>query len=158
MTKFNQKHWSEIIVVLCVRWLGLIAILHIVGGLALSFDFPEKLWFEYRNELMDVFNMSASSNTGVVSLVKMLTQLFGPTIASWGLLMLYLLNQVDAEKMASHATVKAINTLIFATLIWFALDSFISYKFNMMVHLAINSLAVIATLTPLIYLRLQKRG
>jgi len=156
MNKLNQKIQSKPLVNLCTKWLGLIAFLHILGGLSLSFDFPASLWFEYRKELMDVFNIHSSTDIEIASLIKMLTQLFGPTIASWGLLMLYLVGRLDAKNITNNENTKMINVLILSTLIWFVLDSSISYRFNMMAHLVINSLAVMSILLPLVYLRFQK--
>jgi len=134
--------------VFCQRWLEFIALLHIFGGLALSFDWPQFLWLEYRAELLNVFNLNLENDSDTLHVIKMLSRLLGPTIASWGALMFYLVRQLPKSIGKSSS-----NTLIIATSIWFILDSVISYSYGMNLHLVINSMAVGAIILPLIVLR-----
>lgn len=145
--KMAQQNGSTKVVNFCRRWLELVAVLHILGGLSLCFDWPELLWSEYRNELFHVFSSVDKVNDNLQRMVEMLTQLFGPTVASWGILMFHLVRRITDRG--------AIDILILATLFWFVLDSAISMKFGMILHLIINSIAAIAILLPLIYLRLK---
>lgn len=139
----------------CQRWLELIAIVHILGGLALSFDWPSWIWIDYRNELFLVFNINQTVSVEANSIVLMLTQLFGPTVASWGILMFYLVRQLTRKGQIASVQISSADILILATLLWFVLDSAISLKFGMMLHITINAVAVSSILLPLIYLRLK---
>ena len=162
---------------LCQRWLELVAIAHIFGGLSLSFDWPVSLWSEYRYELFQVFKLTDMASAEINSIVEMLTQLFGPTVASWGILMFYLVRQVGGKSVFHNGSrdssnqlhnqekfvalqISSADILILATLLWFVLDFAISMNFGMMLHLIINTVAILSILLPLIFLRLKllKKG
>ena len=166
--KLGDRNQSISPLNICQRWLELVALLHIIGGLSLSFNWPSAIWFEYRSELFQVFDISQKVNADVNLIVMMLTQLFGPTIASWGILMFYLVRQLTATKKVKDTKFSigdkqiycqknsSANILILATLLWFVLDTSISLRFDMSLHLTINLLAALSILLPLVYLRLNK--
>jgi hypothetical protein len=138
-----------------VVWLKLVAIAHIVGGLCLSFNWPAFIWLEYRGELLanfDIGSIGALEMSDTGALVKMSSQLLGPTIASWGLLMFYAIKQIGLSNSN-----QSINFIAVATLVWFSLDTFISLSFGMKLHLIINVVALLFIMLPLLIIRL-KRG
>jgi len=144
------------IVSVCRIWLQLIAFLHIIGGLSLSFNWPDFVWGTYQQQLLKLFSIDSISNVQINSLVTMLIQLFGPTIASWGTLMFYLARQINIDDLHSVETKKTIDILLVATSIWFVFDTTISLKFGATIHVLINSFAVMSILLPLVYLRFKK--
>ncbi len=173
MTLRSSKRISSItLALLCQRWLELVAIAHIFGGLSLSFNWPVSLWSEYRYELFQVFKLTDMVSDEINAIVEMLTQLFGPTVASWGILMFYLVRQVGGKSVFHNASsdnsiqfynqeksvalrISSADILILATLLWFVLDFAISMNFGMILHLIINTAAILSILLPLIFLRLK---
>ncbi len=147
---------------ICYAWLFLVAWLHIIGGIALCLDWPEQLWQTYYQELYKVFNLTQGNNSNVDLIIEMLTRLFGPTIASWGVILFALLtfsfkyssSKTTAENYQRNKNL-AINFIIAATLIWFILDTTISLQFSMYLHLGINLIAAFSILIPLFYLKFR---
>lgn len=132
------------------RWLLIVATLHVIGGVALAFEMPEFIWQAYQQDLYRVFTINNSQPENIENLVSMIVRLFGPTVASWGLLMIYLIRQIFLfqDKVAWAF-------LISSLLMWFLLDTSISLSFGVMSHLWINSLAFVVILMPLLVFKLK---
>jgi len=162
MSNVNENSRSESFTKLCKKWLELIAFLHIIGGLSLSFNWPSVIWYEYQQRLLELFSIGSEVGTGVSvgarfeSIMSMLIQLFGPTIASWGILMFYLIRRINIDSLSSDENKNNINILLLATSVWFVLDTTISLNFGVMLHAVINMLAALSILLPLVYLRFRK--
>jgi|GEM_PF-629206 len=135
----------------CLNWLAFIALAHIIGGFSLSFGWPDALWGEYQNELLRSFNLEPEDVNRTENLINMLSRLLGPTIASWGILMLYTVRKIKVDKRNQD-----IHFLATATLVWFCMDTYISFNFGMMLHVLINTAALMAILIPLLIIGLSK--
>ena len=131
-------------------WLIVVATMHVLGGIALAFEFPEAVWQVYRQDLYLVFSVSNEISDQVDTMISMILRLFGPTVASWGCLMIYLLHRIF-----SHNDRAALVFLSAATILWFLLDTTISLTFGVTSHLYINSAAFIAIILPLAVLRFK---
>ncbi len=99
------------------RFLQLIAILHIVGGLLLPWLLQTSLADDYVLSIMQNFKVN---EPGADQLVRFLVGILGPTIASWGVLLLYLVNSFFHQP-----TFIAWWTIIVAGLIWPSYDSWL---------------------------------
>ncbi|TQV87992.1 hypothetical protein [Aliikangiella coralliicola] len=131
----------------CQRWLEFVAIMHIAGGVALTLHFPEAVWTYYQGELFSVFSVNTSAINEVKSMVDMLVRIFGPTVASWGIMMLYLIKRISI-----HQDKGATFILTIAVLVWFTLDTSLSLLNGMTLHLVLNSSALVAILFPVYWL------
>ena len=127
-----------------IKWLKLIAFLHVMGGLALAADFPSYVWQIYRAELFSIFNIAQDSSADYQALVTMIVRLFGATVASWGALMLILIKVIQA-----HGVTKYRLAFIAALLVWFVTDCTISFFHGVYVHLLINFIALLCIVIPL---------
>jgi len=156
MDKTGNENSPKYLANSCKRWLEVVALLHIFGGLSLSFNWPSIIWSEYQQKLFESFNISSTIGTEVKFIVTMLTQLFGPTIASWGVLMFFFIRKISIDALSSNETKKNINVLLLSTAIWFVFDTVISLKFGVVLHAAINVLAALSIFLPLLYLRFKK--
>ena len=160
MSNVNGNTRAGSLAKLCKKWLELIAFLHIIGGLSLSFRWPSVIWFEYQQRLLKLFSESSEVGTGIIAgaepIVSMLIQLFGPTIASWGILMFYLIRCINIDSLSSDENKSNINILLLATSVWFVVDTTISVSFGVMLHAVINLFAALSILLPLVYLRFRK--
>jgi uncharacterized protein len=135
-------------------WLKLIALIHIVAGISLACDWPRGLWLNYLSQLEQQFSITFDAQYN--ELVSMIVRLFGPTIASWGVLMLVLINQIQTVFTLDQQYAlkkQMINGLMSATTVWFVLDTAISIQFGMLLHLWINSFAVVSIIAPCVLLK-----
>lgn len=134
-----------------IKWLRAIAILHVVGGIALSFDFPSIVWETYRADLYQIFNLGSEISDEVLSLTEMLIRLFGATVASWGVMMWILIGVIEThgiERFRIH--------FLSALLIWCITDCLLSYSYGVYSHLFINLAALTALLVPLYLIKPQQ--
>lgn len=120
------------------RWLEALALLHVVGGLALPFVVL------YGNAL-DVWlpapgDAPASARFWVAA--------FGPTLASWGLLAWFLVRRGLREGRRW-----ACDALIYAVLTWLPLDLALCLNFGFTPGLVADLVAALAMLPPLLWLR-----
>jgi len=105
------------------KWLRAIALLHVVGGVALGFDFPAFIWESYRTDLYLVFNIQPEISEEIKALNEMIIRLFGATVASWGAMMWILVGVIESHGLAIYRP-----GLIVAFLIWFTLDCAIFFE------------------------------
>jgi hypothetical protein len=119
------------------RWLAAMAMLHVIGGLALPFVL---LYTPLLDGLMPVASSAA----------RLAYALFGPTVASWGLLMLYLVRHGIARNQAWAA-----NALIGGILVWVPLDTALCHVHGWQGAVVLNATAATAILVPAIWRRMQ---
>ena len=131
-----------------IKWLKLVAIFHVLGGIALATDFPSVVWEVYRQELFSIFNMTTNSNAEFQSLLTMIVRLFGATVASWGAIMWIVIQAIE-----DHGVTKYRLPLVFALLIWFVIDCTISVSHGVYIHLLVNITALMSILVPLVLLK-----
>ncbi len=130
-------------------WLLLIGLGHIALGFIFLIAAKTPLVTPYVDELYYVFN--APFDPANDQLLRTLLQLFGPTVASWGILFsLALYHYV-------HYGMKAVKWMIMAAvLLWFILDFGVSLVNGITDHLLLNSLAMLSILLPLSLLKVRQ--
>lgn len=122
------------------RWLSLVAIAHVAGGLALPFVLLRTQW-------IDAWLPALEGNTRIAF------ALFGPTVASWGLLMLFLVQHGLRRNQAWAA-----NALIAGILVWAPLDAAICHAYGWSEAVVLDVIASAAILIPALWRRLQIGG
>lgn len=121
-----------------------VAMAHVAGGILLYANTPESWVNGYLQKLMTALNASESDPESL----RLILRLFGATVASWGVLMCYLVRRI--RKSRDRA---ALDTLLLATFVWFVLDTSLSLQQGVMIHLGINSLALLAIWLPGLFIR-----
>ncbi len=119
------------------RWLSAMAVVHVLGGLALPFVLLHTGWLD---ALMPVAHPDG----------RLAYALFGPTVASWGLLMLFIVEHGLRRDQAWAA-----NALIAGILIWVPLDTALCYVHGWTGAVILNTAATIAILIPALWRRAQ---
>lgn len=119
------------------RWLSLVATTHIVAGIALPFVLLRSDWLDAWLPLGDAE-------------ARLAFALFGPTVASWGLLMLFLVQYGLRRNQAWAA-----NALIAGILVWAPLDAAICHAWGWTGAVALDAVAAAAILIPALWRRVQ---
>ncbi len=126
------------------KWLKCLAVVHIVGGLLLPMLALTSLIEPYLASLENKFSSSNSDS------LRFMLGVFGPTVASWGLLFYFAVHKAFISK-----THKEWQLLIMALLIWALLDSIYSLYFGITIHILINGITLLLFLFPLLIVRKQ---
>ncbi len=121
------------------RWLTWVAVLHIAAGIALPFILLRTTW-------LDAWLPITYADA------RLAFALFGPTVASWGLLMLFL---VQHGLRANQRW--AANALIAGVLVWAPLDAALCWAYGLTLGLWLDALAAAAILIPALLRRAQMR-
>lgn len=124
------------------RWLQTLAVIHIIGGLLLPIMVYTPLAAPYFAHLQNAFPDSNPES------LRFLIGVFGPTVASWGLLFFYAIG-----KSFESRTSKDWWVLVSAVLIWSVLDTSFSIAHNVFAHFYLNGLVLVLFLVPLILTR-----
>ena len=126
-------------------FLQAIAIFHVIVGLCFPWivDFP--LFDYYKQHLHLAFNTNPES-TGQQA--DFLITIFGPTIASWGVLFLYAVNS-GFSRPSPHAWW----FMIAACVAWVPYDSIYSLQHGIYLNAIINAIAFVMIVTPLLLVR-----
>ncbi|MBC9250195.1 hypothetical protein A9179_07900 [Pseudomonas alcaligenes] len=132
---------------LLYRWLLLVGLGHVGLGVLLAFTAQLPLADFYFQHLYASFAV-ADAPTAYQQLLSTLVRLFGPTVASWGLLFTLL---VHLYRQHGHALIKP--ALFAALLLWCVLDSAISAYYGLFLHVYLNSAAALSIAVPLCFLR-----
>ena len=127
---------------LAKRWLQTLAVIHIIGGLLLPVMVYTPLAAPYFQHLQIVFPDSNPES------LKFLIGVFGPTVASWGLLFFYAIGKAFESR-----TRKDWWLLVSATLVWAVLDTAFSIANNVFAHFYLNGIVLVLFLLPLILTR-----
>jgi len=126
-------------------FLQLIAIAHIIGGLLLPFLVNTSL-FETYNTL--VYQALGFETARTIPEINFLIGLFGPTIASWGLLFLY-----TVSSAFKNLDQKGWWAIILCCLAWAPYDSLLSIQKGIYINALVNLVSALAILTPLFMVR-----
>ncbi|MBD3653358.1 hypothetical protein [Kangiella sp.] len=121
------------------RWLQTLAIIHIIGGLLLPIMVYTSRATPYFTHLQNAFPDSSPES------LRFLIGVFGPTVASWGLLFFYAIG-----KAFETQTNKDWWLLVSATLVWAVLDTAFSIANNVFAHLYLNGSVLVLFLIPLL--------
>lgn len=123
-------------------WLQVLAIIHIIGGLLLPILVYTPLAAPYFALLQTALPDSNPQS------LKFLIGVFGPTVASWGLLFFYAIGKAFESRTRKDWWI-----LVSAVLIWSVLDTAFSIVNNVFAHFYLNGLVLVLFLVPLILTR-----
>jgi len=129
------------------RWLLLVGLGHVALGIALAFAAHLPItqpYFDYLYASVATTTPPAEFQT----LLRTMVGLFGPTVASWGLLFSLL---VFLYREHGHRQIKP--AIFAALLVWCLLDSAISLYFGLLWHAYLNTAALLSIALPLLALR-----
>lgn len=126
-------------------FLQLIALAHIIGGILLPFLVNTSL-FETYNTL--VYQALGFDVTRTNSEINFLIGLFGPTIASWGVLFFY-----GVTSAFKNLDQKGWWAIFLCCLAWAPYDSLLSIQKGIYINALINLISALAILTPLFVVR-----
>ncbi|HWV08832.1 MAG TPA: hypothetical protein VN156_04770 [Pseudomonas sp.] len=132
------------------RWLLAVGIGHIVLGVVLAFAAHFSITDDYFRQLYASTGSADLPPAGYDGLLRTMVGLFGPTVASWGVLLCVL---VSLYYRHGHAVIKP--ALFVALLVWCVLDSSISLYFGLTMHAYLNSAAALSIAIPLLLLKPQ---
>jgi len=123
----------------------MIAIAHIVGGILLPFLVNTTLFATYNSLLYQALGFEASGQNAEINF---LIGLFGPTIASWGVLFLYVVSTAfkNPDKKGWWA-------IFLCCLAWAPYDSLLSIQKGIYINALINLISALAILIPLFMAR-----
>ncbi|MEE9412182.1 MAG: hypothetical protein V3V22_03925 [Methylococcales bacterium] len=127
------------------RFLQLIAVLHIIGGLLLPWLVQTSLADDYVLSIMQNFKVN---DPGADRLVRFLVGILGPTIASWGVLLLYVVNSFFHQP-----TITAWWTIIIAGLVWAPYDSWLSIQHGIYLNATFNGVVFFSIMIVLLIVR-----
>ena len=130
------------------RWLILVAVVHIVAGIALPIFAYSTAFDFYSDRLGEVFWIFQEVPQETKEFQRWIVALFGPTIASWGVLMAYLV-KTGAKTNEPWPW----NVLLLAIVLWAPADIGISLLHNFWLHVQIDVFAVLAIVPPTLLLR-----
>ncbi|MGE8362265.1 TIGR01777 family oxidoreductase [Pseudomonas sp.] len=134
------------------RWLLAVGIGHIVLGVVLAFAAHFSITDDYFQQLYASTGSADLPSAAYDSLLRTMVGLFGPTVASWGVLLCVL---VSLYYRHGHAVIKP--ALFVALLVWCVLDSSISLYFGLTMHAYLNSAAALSIAIPLLLLKPSSR-
>ncbi len=136
---------------LIYRWLLAVGLGHVLLGIVLAFAAHTSLTQGYFDYLYASVS-STSPSAEFEGLLQTMVGLFGPTVASWGLLFCAL---VVLYRQHGHRLIKP--ALFAALLLWCVLDSGISLYFGLSLHAYLNGAAALSLALPLLWLRTLDR-
>ena len=132
------------------NWLLALAWLHLAIGLAIPFIAHSALFDYYSELLQTAFWPGQSVPTETLSFQRWIVSLFGPTLASVGVVMIYL---VRAGIRTNEAW--PWNAILVALLVWAPSDICISLLNDFRLHVWIDATALLAIVPPVLLLRAQ---
>ncbi|KPJ93451.1 MAG: hypothetical protein AMJ53_07195 [Gammaproteobacteria bacterium SG8_11] len=127
------------------RFLQTIAVLHIIAGLCFPWIVESPLFDHYREHLHLAFNVQ---NFNAQQQALFLMALFGPTIASWGVLFLFAINFGFARPSP-----QAWIFLLLACLAWAPYDSILSLQHGVYLNAIINAVVFVIIILPLVMVK-----
>jgi hypothetical protein len=130
------------------RWLMLVALGHIAVGLLMPIWAYSPAFDFYSNLLKDAFWLSQEAPQEAREFQRWILALFGPTIASVGVLMFYLV-----KAGIKHREPGPWNALLIVTAIWAPSDIGISLMYNFWPHVLLDVVAMLVIVPPTLILR-----
>ena len=126
-------------------FLQLVAIAHVFGGLLLPILVNTPLFATYNTAVYEALGVEG---TGQDSNINFLHGLFGPTIASWGILFFYVVTTAFSKPDPMGWW-----TILLACLAWAPLDSFLSIQKGIYINGLIDLVVFCMILVPLFMAR-----
>lgn len=127
------------------RFLQVIAALHIIVGLFFPWIVDSPLFDHYKQHLHLAFDTDQNVSGQQASF---LMAIFGPTIASWGVLFLYAINSGF-----SRPSPQAWWFMFAACVVWAPYDSIYSLQHGIYLNAIINVVAFVLMMTPLLIVK-----
>lgn len=134
------------------RWLLAVGLGHVALGIVLAFAAHFSITDDYFQQLYASTGSAELPSAAYDGLLRTMVGLFGPTVASWGLLLCVLVKLYHDH---GHALIKP--ALFMALLVWCVLDSSISLYFGLTMHAYLNSAAALSIAIPLLLLKHASR-
>ena len=125
--------------------LEILAILHIIVGIILPFTVDSWLFTYYNRQMLAAFNTDSAE---ALELGKFMLGILGPTIASWGVIFLFLVRHAYGTRSKS-----AWYYMLAAIIGWSAYDMALSILAGVYLNVLIDLVVLILLLTPLILSR-----
>lgn len=124
------------------HWLQLLALLHIIVGLSLPFLAGTFLFDYYHAQLLEAFHTKdeAARQMGIF-----MVGILGPTIASWGLLFLFIVGYAYKER-----SYRAWLYMVIAVIGWSLADMGYSLLYGVMLNILIDLVVMSLLLIPLL--------
>jgi hypothetical protein len=122
------------------RWLTWLALLHVMVGLALPLVLMRTAWLD---TALPVGDANA----------RLAFAVFGPTVASWGALMFFLV-QFGLRQNQRWAA----DALIVGVLVWAPLDAALCWQHGWIAAVALDAAALLAILVPALIRRFSLRA
>lgn len=132
-------------------WLFVVALAHILIGLSLPFIAFSSGFDFYAEKIRETFWSDALIPPEADAFQRWIVALFGPTIASWGVLMAYL---VRAGMHTNESW--PWNALLLSLLLWAPADIAISLMYDFWLHVIVDLFAVFIIAVPALALRAQR--
>jgi hypothetical protein len=131
-------------------WLLFVAALHVIGGLLVPFIAYSDAFASYAAQLGATFWNGGQVPVEAERFQRWIVALFGPTVASVGVLMFFLVRagMRTRERWPWDA-------LLLAMLAWGPADIAISLMHGFWPHVVIDVVAIVSIVVPALYLRLQ---
>ena len=126
-------------------FLQLIAIAHIIGGVLLPFLVNTSVFATYNTLVYQALGFDATRTNPEVNF---LIGLFGPTIASWGVLFFYVVSSAF-----KNLDPKGWWAIFLSCVAWAPFDSLLSIQQGIYINALINLISALAILTPLFMAR-----
>jgi hypothetical protein len=127
------------------RWLQLIAISHILLGLLLPVLVQFDLLLPYFQFMAHTFAVNEHEN---IALMRFLIGIFGPTVASWGVLFWAVVTQSFMLRSKSGWWL-----MMAASVVWAVYDSVFSAVYGLWIHAVLNGAVFLAIVIPLWWVR-----
>ncbi len=134
------------------NWLLLLAWLHLAIGLAVPVIAYSALFGHYSALLQAAFWPGQALSPETLAFQRWIVSLFGPTLASVGVVMIYL---VRAGIRTGEAW--PWNAILVALAVWAPGDIYISLLKDFWLHVWIDALALLAIVPPVLVLRAQTK-
>jgi hypothetical protein len=125
------------------RWLIVVTITIIVFGLYIALCNQTFLFFPFIKLINTVYNVEPSLLQS--PFVKWIFGMLGATMIGWGITIWFILHNSFSHKQAW-----AWKALLFSTLWWFTIDSYISIITGAIFNFALNGIILISFIIPLI--------
>lgn len=130
------------------RWLLILGVIIVVFGAALAFLYPTPLFDIFHTQIDPIF-WAAGELTGGTSLFQQwIYGVLGATMAGWGVCIAFIA-AVPFKRKEKWAW----NCLALAVSLWFAIDTFLSWRFGALFNVVFNTLIFLAAMVPLLLSR-----
>ena len=127
------------------RWLQLVAVVHIMGGLLLPIIVHIDIVQPYFRFMADTFALNHNQD---LLFLQFMVGVFGPTIASWGVLFFGIVTYAFSQPNKGIWWL-----MIFACVVWAVYDSVYSSLFGLWINAVINAVAFLSIVIPLCMVR-----